>query len=119
MCYGIPLGSDEFVSLQLEQKSKEIIDDSVKMVEMLSGDIQALRSMLWLFTMSRFEYFAQLTQPSLSETSCSVSWLSPVDSSASCSGIHSSEGGEWKYHNMSSGVAAGAEFSRVGGEIAC
>ena len=28
MCYGIPLGIDEFVSHQLEQKSKEIIDDS-------------------------------------------------------------------------------------------
>ena len=37
ICYGIPLGSDEFVRHQLQQKSQEIIDDSVRMVEVLSG----------------------------------------------------------------------------------
>ena len=67
MCYGIPLGSDEFVSHKLQQKSKEIMDDAVRMVEVLSGDRQALWAMLRLSTMSRFEYFCQLAPPSLSE----------------------------------------------------
>ena len=72
MCYGILLGSDEFVRHQLQQKSQEIIDDSVKMVDVLSGDRQALWSMLRLSTMSRFEYVCQLAPPSLSEPAASM-----------------------------------------------
>ena len=53
MCYGITLGSYDFVSQQFQQKRKEIIDYSVSMLEMLSGDRQALWAMLCLSTMSR------------------------------------------------------------------
>ena len=41
MCYGIPLGSEEFLRHQLPQKCQEIIDNSVKMVEVLSAESQA------------------------------------------------------------------------------
>ena len=52
---------------QLQQKSQEIRDDSVKMVEVLSRDRQMLWSMLCLSTISRFEYFCQLAPPSMSQ----------------------------------------------------
>ena len=67
MCYGIPLGSERYVSHQLKQKGKEIIEDAAQMMEVLSGDRQALWAMLRLSTLSRFEYFCQLAPPSLSE----------------------------------------------------
>ena len=52
MCYGIPLGSEEFVRQKLQQKSKEIMDDAVRMVDVLSGDRQALWEILHLSNMA-------------------------------------------------------------------
>ena len=62
MCYGIPLGSEEYMSHQVQQRAKEIIDDSKQMVEVLSGNRQTLWAMLYLSTLSRFKYFCQLDQ---------------------------------------------------------
>ena len=66
ICYRVPLGTNKFVSHQLKRKCQEIKDNSTKMVEVLSGERQALWSMLRLSFMARFEYFGQLTPPSLS-----------------------------------------------------
>ena len=51
----------------MKRKCQEIKDDSTKMVEVLSGDRQALWSMPCLSTMARFVYFGQLTPPCLSK----------------------------------------------------
>ena len=67
MCYGIPLGSNEYISHQLQEKAQEIAEDAERTVEVLSGDRQALWSVLRLAIMTRFEYFCQLSPPSLSE----------------------------------------------------
>ena len=44
----------------VQQKDKEIIDDSKHMVEVLSGDRQALWAILRLSNLSRFKYLCQL-----------------------------------------------------------
>ena len=59
--------SEEFVSYKLQQKRKEIIDNAMRILEVLSVDRQALWAMLRLSTMSCFEYFCQLAPVSLSE----------------------------------------------------
>ena len=67
MCYGIPLGTERYVSHMLQQKAEEIAEDAIKTVQVLSGDRQALWSVLRLSTLTRFEYFCQLAPPSLCE----------------------------------------------------
>lgn len=67
MCYGIPLGSDMFVKLTLQEKAEEIARNAERTIEVLSGDRQALWSVLRLSTSHRFKYFCQLTPPSLME----------------------------------------------------
>ena len=62
------MGSKEFLNHQLQQESQEIIENSKGLVDVLSRDRQALWAMLPQSTMSRLEYFCQLTPPSLSET---------------------------------------------------
>ena len=46
MCYGIPLGSNEHISHQLQEKAQEIAEDAKRTVP--SGDRQALWSVLRL-----------------------------------------------------------------------
>ena len=67
MCYGIPLGTERYISHMLQQKAEEIAEDAIKTVQVLSGDRQALWSVLRLSTLTRFEYFCQLAPPSLCE----------------------------------------------------
>ena len=57
MCYSFvfPLQSERYVSLQLQQKSQEIIDNSVRKVEVLSEYRQSPWAMLCQSTMSMFE----------------------------------------------------------------
>ena len=51
----------------MQEKAQEIADYAERTVEVLSGDRQALWSVLRLSIMTRFEYFCQLSPPSLSE----------------------------------------------------
>ena len=46
MCYGIPIGTDNYVRFKLQEKAKEIAADAEKTVRLLSGDKQALWNML-------------------------------------------------------------------------
>ena len=73
MCYGIPLGAERYVKHQLQSKAEEIADDAVRTMEVLSGDRQALWSVLRLSILTRFEYFCQLSPPSLCEPA--AEWL--------------------------------------------
>ena len=73
MCYGIPLGTETFVTHMLKLKAEEIAADANKTIEVLSGDRQALWSVLRLSTLAKFEYFSQLSPPSLCEPI--ASWL--------------------------------------------
>ena len=59
------MGSKEFLNHQLQQESQEAIENSKRLVEVLSGDRHALWAMLPQSTMSRFKYFCQLAPPSL------------------------------------------------------
>ena len=67
MCYGIPIGTNEYVTHQLQEKAVEIVDDAVKTVEVLAGDKQALWTVLRMSPLHRFKYFCQLAPPSLTE----------------------------------------------------
>ena len=67
ICFGIPLGSDAFISHKLEEQANEIIDDAEKAKEVLSSDYQSLWTALRLSISTRFQYWMQLTPPSLCE----------------------------------------------------
>ena len=54
MCYGIPLGTEKFVTHMLKLKAGEIAADANKTIEVLSGDRQALWSVLRLSTLAKF-----------------------------------------------------------------
>ena len=67
MCYGVPVGSPEFVTHKLKEKAEEIIRDANKTREVLATDPQSLWTALRLSVQQRFQYLMQLTPPSLCE----------------------------------------------------
>ena len=67
ICFGIPLGSDAFISHKLQEQANEIIVDAEKAREVLSSDYQSLWTALRLSISTRFQYWMQLTPPSLCE----------------------------------------------------
>ena len=66
-CYGIPIGTDNYVKHMLKAKASEIVNDAKRTVELLSVDRQSLWSALMVSISHRCEYFCQLSPPSLSE----------------------------------------------------
>ena len=66
-CYGIPIGTDNYVRHKLRSKADEIVTDAFKTANLLRSDRQALWSALRLSISPRFEYFCQLAPPSLTE----------------------------------------------------
>ena len=66
-CYGVPMGTDKFVTSELMVLAKEIAADAKKARELLSPHKQALWSTLRLSTAQRFQFLCQHVHPSLCE----------------------------------------------------
>ena len=67
MVYGVPVGSDEYITVKLQERADEIIKDAEKIRDVLSTDRQALWSALRLSMNNRFGYLQQHVEPSLCE----------------------------------------------------
>ena len=67
MVFGVPIGSDAFISHKLREAADQIIADAEKTKEVLTGNKQALWTALRLSINQRFGYLMQHTPPSLSE----------------------------------------------------
>ena len=67
ICFGIPLGSGAYISHKLQEQAQQIIDDAEKAREVLRTDYQSLWTALRLSISTRFQYWMQLTPPSLCE----------------------------------------------------
>ena len=72
MCYGVPVGSPEFVTHKLREKAEEIIRDANKTREVLATDPQSLWTALRLSVQQRFQYLMQLRSL---EDSCGPAYL--------------------------------------------
>ena len=66
-CFGVPLGSDAYVVHKLRQVAKQIIEEGEKAREVLGSDFQSLWTALRLSIAPKFQYWMQLTPPSLCE----------------------------------------------------
>ena len=64
ICYGIPIGSDNFVAFQLDNKVKEVVERAVKAVKLLEGESQVLWTILRVSIRHQFEYWLDLCYPS-------------------------------------------------------
>ena len=66
-CYGVPVGTNKYVSSELMVTATDIVRDAKKTRELLSPNKQALWSTLRLSTAQRFQYHCQHVHPTLSE----------------------------------------------------
>ena len=66
-CYGVPVGTDKFITEELMSTAREIVADAEKATQLLSSNRQALWSALRLSILPRFQYWCQHVQPSLCE----------------------------------------------------
>ncbi|KAJ1628478.1 hypothetical protein T492DRAFT_875140, partial [Pavlovales sp. CCMP2436] len=71
MCYGVPIGSEEYVKLALAGKCDEIASISNKLIAMLSSSHKQQLWLLTLFSTARkFEYFAHHCYSDLARDAC-------------------------------------------------
>ena len=66
-CYGVPMGTDKYVSSELMVIADVIVRDAKKTRELLASNKQALWSTLRLSTAQRFQYHCQHVHPTLCE----------------------------------------------------
>ena len=65
VCYGVPIGSDKYVTHKLRQIAKLIAEEARKSAEILKVDRQSLWTVLRLSIANKCQYFCQLSHPSL------------------------------------------------------
>ncbi|KAJ1624419.1 hypothetical protein T492DRAFT_881835 [Pavlovales sp. CCMP2436] len=71
MCYGVPIGSEEYVKLALAEKCDEIASISNKLIATLSSSHKQQLWLLTLFSTARkFEYFARHCYPDQARDAC-------------------------------------------------
>ncbi|KAJ1640847.1 hypothetical protein T492DRAFT_854427, partial [Pavlovales sp. CCMP2436] len=71
MCYGISIGSEEYIKLALDGKCDEIACISTKLITSLSSSHKQQLWLLTLFSTARkFEYFARHCHPDHSREAC-------------------------------------------------
>ena len=66
-CYGVPMGTNNYVTSELMVLAREIAEDAKKTRELLATNKQALWSTLRLSTVQRFQFLCQHVHPSLCE----------------------------------------------------
>ena len=64
LCFGIPIGSEAYVTHKLQEQANEIIKDGERARQVLGSNYQSLWSTLRLSIANRFQYWMQ---PSLCE----------------------------------------------------
>ena len=73
LIYGAPVGSDTYCTHQLRKIAEGIVSDAQQTVELLAGERQSLWSALRCSITSRFDYWLQMSYPSVVEPV--ASWL--------------------------------------------
>ena len=66
-CYGVPIGTEKYISSEIKEIAVMIVADAHKTVEVLSSNKQALWTALRLSICQRFQYICQHVQPSICE----------------------------------------------------
>ena len=64
VCYGIPIGSSEYVSTMLEAKAEEVVQEVEEITEILGADSQALWVVLHRSIAHNMDYHLSLSYPS-------------------------------------------------------
>ena len=64
LCYGIPIGSPEYVSHMLEEKAQEVVREVEEITEILGKDSQALLVTLHRSLAHKMDYHLSLCYPS-------------------------------------------------------
>ena len=67
VCYGCPVGEDDYVHAKLMEVADKILEDARKTIEVLQQDRQALWSSLRASVSQRFDYWCQLSLPSVTK----------------------------------------------------
>ena len=67
ICYGIPIGSDDYVRHMLSLKVNEIEEDTDKIISLLQNNHQALWAVFKSSITTKFDYWLTLCLPSLTE----------------------------------------------------
>ena len=73
LIYGAPVGSDLYCAHQLQLIAEKIVQDAQQTVELLTGERQSLWSAFRCSIMHRFDYWLQMSYPSVEEPI--ASWL--------------------------------------------
>ena len=73
LIYGAPVGSDLYCAHQLQLIAEKIVQDAQQTVELLTGERQSLWSAFRCSIMHRFDYWLQMSYPSVVEPI--ASWL--------------------------------------------
>ena len=66
-CYGVPMGTDEYIKSELFVYAEEVVKDAIKTREVLSTNKQAHWAALRLSIAQRFQYLCQHAHPSICE----------------------------------------------------
>ena len=64
LCYGVPIGTDEYVGYKLDQKVEEVAAGVQKACQVMEGESQALWALLRLSFSQQFDYWISLVHPS-------------------------------------------------------
>ena len=64
VCYGVPIGSSNFVANKMDSKVEEVAEKALKATELLEGERQALWTILRASIKFQFEYWLGLCYPS-------------------------------------------------------
>ena len=67
LIYGAPVGTDAYCTHQLQKIAEGIVSDAQQTVELLTGERQSLWSALRCSITSRFDYWLQMSYPSVVE----------------------------------------------------
>ena len=63
--WGVPIGSDQYTSHKLQEIAQGIVSDAQQTADLLSGERQSLWSALRLSILHQFDYWLQLSYPSV------------------------------------------------------
>ena len=64
LCYGVPIGTDKYVTAMLDLKMKELEDEVEKMYNVLESSRQSMWAMLRSSISQRLDYWLTLVYPS-------------------------------------------------------
>ena len=63
LCYGVPVGTDDYVTIMLDKKVEELVESSKRTCSLLENERQGLWTILRSSLQYQFEYWAMLVHP--------------------------------------------------------